>query len=46
MEVFTLEVDLEGAACLYRDLPVDLHGVQAGLVRYQNEADGGHHSLV
>ena len=46
MALFSLEVDLEGAIGIHNDLPADLHGVQAGLVRCHERADGGYHPLV
>ena len=46
MALFSLEADLEGAAGIHGDFPADLHGLQAGLVRCHEGADGGHHPLV
>jgi len=46
MALFSLEADLEGAAGVHGDVPTDLHGLQAGLIRCHEGADGGHHPLV
>ena len=46
MEVFSLEADLEGAGGLHGDVPPDLHGVQAGLVRHTEKKHECNHTLV
>ena len=39
MALFSLEADMEGVVALHRDVPADLHGVQAGVTSCP---DGGY----